>query len=254
VIIAGGQLTPALRDAAGPAPGARKALLPVAGRSLAQRALDACAAATTVREIVVAGLSDPADLTVPPSTRFLPDSGSMLGNIVAGARAILPRNDLDAPFLVVSSDLPLLTGPMLDWLAGEVRDPALDFHYSAVSRETMEARFPRSGRSYYRVREGRFCGGDAHVFSLRLVDRLGTLFDELIARRKSVLRLAILFGPAFMARFFAGRMTHEDLCAGIGRRLGVRGRVVVSPFAEIGMDIDTPHHLRAVLAAPAPPR
>jgi molybdopterin-guanine dinucleotide biosynthesis protein A len=249
VIVAGGCASPELCSAAGTTD-ERKALLPFEGQSLIGRVLAATGAAASVRRVVVAGIENPPLPVVPPGVRFLPDAGSLLANVVAGARLLQSGNAPGARFFAISCDLPWLTGPMLDWLAGEAHDESLHFHYTAVARETMEARFPDASRTYYRLREGRFCGGDAQVFSLRLLERLHDVFDRLIERRKSPLKLATLFGPLFFARFLVGRSSHAAICARIEQVLGVRGRVVVSPFAELGMDVDSVRQFEAARRAP----
>jgi len=249
VIVAGGKMTGPLRQVAGPEAGDRKALLRIGGRSLLQRVLDACAAAECVRQVVVAGVGDAVGFECPADTLFLPDTGSVIGNILAGAKPLRARADAGYHFLVIACDLPYLTGAMLDWLCRQAGESKLDFYYSVVPKETMEERFPGSGRTYYRLKEGRFCSGDAQVFSFHLIDRLHPLLYRFTEKRKSVLRLAMLFGPVFLFRFLAGRLTHEAICGRVGRKLNITGRVAVSPYAEIGMDIDNPVHL---LAVPAP--
>jgi CTP:molybdopterin cytidylyltransferase MocA len=228
----------------------QKALLPVAGRPLLQRVLDACRQARSVRRVVVVGIDahEPCDA---PGVQFLPDTGDLVGNLAAGALELAAAPDARTRVLVVACDVPLITGPMLDWLVERVQNDDLDLHYTVIRKETMEARFPGSKRTYYRVRDGSFCGGDAHIMSLRLINRLAELSPQLVARRKSLLRLAWLAGPVFTLRFLAGLESHDAIRRRIARWLGCTGDFVVSDFAELGMDIDKPEHLRAVLDATA---
>ncbi len=253
LVLAGGRADPALQRRAG-APGElRTALLPFAGRPLLQRVLDACSDARAVDHVVVVGLeeADADGVDVAPGTHFVADAGTLVGNLAAGAAALALTRPPEAAFLVVSCDLPYLTGAMLDWVCAAA-DPALDYCYTVVPEAAMAARFPGARRTYHRMRDGRYCGGDVQILSLRLRGRLNQFASRLVAGRKSPRRLARLFGPVFLLRFIAGRMTHAEVAQRIERRLGVRGRIVVSPFAELGMDLDTSEHWDAALAAGAP--
>jgi len=247
VIVAAGRLSDPAWIAAG-CHNSQKALLPVAGRPLLQRVLDACGQARSVRRVVVVGVGDRESFDAPDAL-FLPDTGSMVGNVAAGARQLAAGPDAGTHAVVVACDLPLITGPMLDWLVAQAENDDLDFHYTVIRKDAMEAQFPCSRRTFYRVRDGIFCGGDAHVLSFRLIDRLLQISPQYAARRKNLLRLAWLAGPVFTLRFFAGRESHADICRRVERLLGFAGRDVVSEFPELGMDIDKPEHLRAILDA-----
>jgi len=247
VIVAAGRLSDPAWIAAG-CHNSQKALLPVAGRPLLQYVLDACAQARAVRRVVVVGVDDGESFDAPDAL-FLPETGSMIGNVVAGARQLATDPDAGSHALVVACDLPLITGPMLDWLVAQAGNDDLDFHYTVIRKDAMEAQFPDSRRTFYRVRDGIFCGGDAQVLSFRLIDRLLHISPQYAARRKNLLRLAWLAGPVFTLRFFAGLESHAAICRRVERLLGFAGHVVVSQFPELGMDIDKPEHLRAILNA-----
>lgn len=229
--------------------GGRRPHVQIGGRTLLQRVLDACGASRSVGRVVVAGVASREGLDAPEETLFLPDAGSLVHNVLAGARALRPANTPRGHFLAIASDLPLLTGSMLDWLCGSADDPALDFYYTVLGKDVMLARFPGAKRTFHRMKDGEFCGGDAQVLSFRLIDRVDPMLTRLVAHRKNLLRLAWQFGPGFLMRFAAGRVTHEEICNHVADRLGIRGRVLVSPYAEIGMDVDKPADLRAVMEA-----
>jgi CTP:molybdopterin cytidylyltransferase MocA len=249
VIVAAGRLSDPTWIAAG-CHNSQKALLPFAGRPLLQRVLDACGEARSIRRVVVVGI-DGLKAFDAPDALFLPDTGSIAGNVSAGARQLAAGPDAGTHAVVIACDLPLITGPMLDWLVAQADNDDFDFHYTVIHKDSMEARFPGSRRTFYRVRDGIFCGGDAHVLSFRLIDRLLQISSQYAARRKNPFQLAWLAGPVFTLRFFAGLESHTDICHRVERLLGFPGRVVVSKFPELGMDIDKPEHLRAILDATA---
>jgi hypothetical protein len=79
------------------------------------------------------------------------------------------------------------------------------------------------------------------------------------ARRKEVPRLAALLGPSLLLRLLASRVVPGVLAiahleAAVGRLIGgATARAIITPYAEIGVDIDKPEDVRiarAVLSAP----
>ena len=62
------------------------------------------------------------------------------------------------------------------------------------------------------------------------------------AARKSILRMALLLGMDTLFLLVFRMLTLAEAQRRVSERIGIRGRAIVSPFAELGMDVDTPHH------------
>jgi hypothetical protein len=112
----------------------------------------------------------------------------------------------------------------------------------------METRFPDAGRSFARLRDGQFAGGDVHLVNPVALRSNRQLIDEILGARKNNLKQARLVGPRFLLKFLFRRLTFAD-----GERkgeaiLGVSCRVLPVRYAELGMDVDKPHQLDVVRA------
>lgn len=84
------------------------------------------------------------------------------------------------------------------------------------------------------------------MFAVRIavVEDCLAVAKKLVARRKNPLALARLFGLGLAWKFLNGRLSireAEDRFAGM---LGITGRAVISPFAEVGVDVDKPSDLK----------
>jgi hypothetical protein len=118
--------------------------------------------------------------------------------------------------------------------------------YTIVEKSVMEARFPGSRRTYARIREGAFTGGDLNVVRVNLTETRRDLWQKLIAARKSPLRQAELIGFWPLVKFVTRRFTIADaerLAVQVG---GMRGRVIISPYPELAMDVDKPGQLAII--------
>jgi GTP:adenosylcobinamide-phosphate guanylyltransferase len=223
--------------------GGEKALLKIAGKPMLQWVLDALCLAESVERVIVIGLNDDTGITCPKLAAFLPSHGEMLDNIRAGTKKLMEFNPQVNHVMVVSSDIPAITAPMVDWVAGAVRETDHDVYYNVVSRESMETRFPTSKRSYLKLKDVEVCGGDLNAFRAKSVLNKIEIWDRIIASRKNVLKQASLIGYDTLILVMLHALTLEKAANLASKRLGLRGRAVLCPYAEIAMDVDKPHQL-----------
>jgi len=221
--------------------GQPKALLEIAGRPMIQWVLEALDGAQTIRNVVVVGLPAESGLTCGKPLAYLPDAGSLVDNVLAGARWVAEQNDPATYGLLVSADIPAITPAMVDWNVATSLQTDHEAYYSVISKQVMEARFPGARRTYFRVTEGRFTAGDMSLMAVALAQNPPPLVRELVKTRKNIPRQAQVIGLGMLVKFALGQLSLEESARRIGQRLGLRGRVLVSPYAEIGMDVDKPH-------------
>ncbi|MEE9513637.1 MAG: hypothetical protein V3V46_06130, partial [Anaerolineales bacterium] len=75
-----------------------------------------------------------------------------------------------------------------------------------------------------------------------------TFWERMVAARKSPFRQAALLGFDLLFLMLIRRITINDAVKRVSNRLGLKGRAVISPYAEIGMDIDKPQQLELVIS------
>jgi len=150
--------------------------------------------------------------------------------------------------LIVSSDIPAITGEMVDWLVEEIEKDPADIHYGVIPREVMEKRFPDSRRTWTHLKGSDLCGADINASHVRMATEHLDTWEELIGRRKSPLRQAATIGLGTLLLMLLRQLTLEDLVSRVTMRIGIQGKAVVWPWAEAGMDVDKPHQLEIMRA------
>lgn len=223
--------------------GKPKALLELAGQSMIQWVLDALDGARLVDRVVIVGLAEAARLRCAKPLSFYPSYGGFFDNVMAGRHIIREISPQAAYALVVSSDIPAATPAAADWLIAQASDAAHEVYFVVIRKEVMEDEFPGSRRSYAHLKGLDLCSADMHVLSVSREPDSEDVWKILAGARKHVLRMASLFGVGFLARAALRRVGLEEAERHICGRLGVNGRVLLSPYAEIGMDVDKPHQL-----------
>lgn len=224
--------------------GDSKALIDIKGKPMIQWVLDALGESHWVKNVIVVGLSPRSGVTCSKPLHFIGNQGKMLANIRVGAeeaRRLLPSVD---HALIVSSDIPAITGAMVDWVVEEsMQGDLCDIYYNVIPREVMEARFPGSKRTYTHLKDMDVCGGDLSIGRISTILDEKALWSSLIAYRKSPLRQAAVIGLGTFVLLLLGRLTLDDAVKRVTRRLGVTGRALICPYAEVGMDVDKPAQL-----------
>lgn len=223
--------------------GKEKALLKIGGKPMIQWVLDALCQSEGIEHVVVVGLADTSGINCDAEIKYLPSYGGMVANLRGGVNAILER-DSEAEFVLgVSSDIPGITAEMVDWTVNQALEAQVDACYNVIPRPVMEARYPTSKRTYLRLRDIEVCGADMNVFRTRLIAQNPEFWEQLVSSRKNVFRQAALIGYDTLILVMLRLITLEQAVSMVTRRLKISGKAVVSPYAEIGMDIDKPNQL-----------
>ncbi|MCY0880082.1 MAG: nucleotidyltransferase family protein [Firmicutes bacterium] len=215
---------------------AYEAEIVVAGRRMADWVLDALQEAPSVSSI---GLVGPESLRR-EGVALAPMTGTLFGNIVAGLQTAPPGAER---VLFLTSDIPWITAEIVEaFLAAAPRD--VDVVYPVIPKQEVVTRFGASKRTYVRLKEGVFTGGNIFLARAQAVVRLKEQAERLIAHRKSPWKLAQDVGWGLLARFATGRLSLDEVEARVGRVLGITGRALIFPYAEAGVDVDKPEDLR----------
>jgi GTP:adenosylcobinamide-phosphate guanylyltransferase len=225
--------------------GHSKALLDIAGKPMIQWVLDALSAAKSVDKIIIVGLTDKTRLVCSKPIHYVPNRGKILDNLRAGAEKSLELGRQHKHALFVSSDIPAVRAEMVDWVITAAMQSDDDIYYNVIPREVMEKRFPDSHRTYVHLKDMQITGGGMNVACIRTVLKKGEagLLESIFDSRKSPLKQASLvgFGTLFLLLF--RQLTLEELATRTLTHLGLTGRAIVCPYAEVGMDVDKPGQL-----------
>jgi GTP:adenosylcobinamide-phosphate guanylyltransferase len=226
--------------------GSSKAILEIAGKPMIQWVLDALEHAKEVERVIVIGLPDDVEIICSKLTATISNQGEMLENILGGVKKILELNPDAHHVLLVSSDIPAITGDIIDWVINTAMQTDDDVYYNVIPREVMERRYPLSKRSYTHLKDIEVCGGDMNVIRAVTVTENDAVWTKIIAARKNVFKQAALIGYDTLILLLLRLITLDSAVKTVSKRLGISGRAVVCPYAEVGMDIDKPHQLEII--------
>lgn len=226
--------------------GGYKSLILLAGKPILQWILDAFSPSQQIGEIVIVGLPSDTPLISSHPLHFVPDQRDMILNTRSGLDE-LRRIDPNAEYSIMcSGDVPALTPEMVDWFLKAFPTLDADLIYTIVQREVMEETFPTSKRTYLHLKGIEVCGGD--IFAIRMDPSVQNhpIWNDLIAARKKPLKQAAMFGFGTLFLVLTRLLTVNQLEERVSRKLGLKGRTLLTPFAEMGMDVDKLFQLEIV--------
>jgi hypothetical protein len=223
-------------------------MIDIAGKPMLQWILDALGDAKKVDNVIVIGLSSKSGVTCKKPLHFVSNQGRMLANIVTGINKALELNKRSKYVLVVSSDIPAIKPEMIDWLIKTCMETKDDLYYGVCPKDVMESRFPGSKRTYTHLKDMDVCGADMNITHVRMATEHLDMWEQLIGSRKSPLKSASLIGFGTLLALFTRRLTLEDAVTRVCKRIGIKGRAIVWPYAEPCMDVDKPSQLELLRA------
>ncbi len=214
--------------------------MPVGDRPMVHWVVDALLGVEGLASLVVVG---PAELVVElsdPRIRVVAPGTGLFDNVRRGLDALEP---LDGELLVAAADAPLIRPRHLAAFLARARASGAQLCYPVVRREVCERAFPGVERTWVRLRDGSFTGGNVFLLRGSSARRAAGAGEDLLELRKSPIRLARTVGLWFLLRYLLGRVTLAEVQARFSRVLGVDGRAVVVDDPEIGVDVDKPGDL-----------
>jgi CTP:molybdopterin cytidylyltransferase MocA len=228
VITAGGLVDGAFAEAIG---GRVKALAPFGARTLLDVTLDACAGAAIDGVAVVGGPAVRAHVAA-RGVRVIDAEVDGGANVLRALEAWPGER-----FIYLTSDMPFASADGVRDLISRSADFAVTMALADVG--AYEARFPGAPEHSVALGGERVANGNAFVIAPEAVAPARALATKLFAARKSLLKLALLLGPALCLRFATKRLTIADLEAYGQRRLGVAVGALRGCDPGLCYDVDT---------------
>lgn len=220
-----------------------EALIPLLDRPIIEYVLEALLQTPSVGRILVVG----------PREHLFPLLGDRVMAVLDGCDCILENikkgmTALNATekILLTTSDIPLITAEAIEDFLAKAGEVEGDLYYPVISREDNESLLPDVQRTYVRLKEGTFTGGNLFYFSPHIFPICYHPMKDFIAKRKKPVQLTRLLGTSFVIKLFLGGLSLETIRLRMSEVLGVRGVPIISHHPVMGFDVDKPSDLKVV--------
>lgn len=219
-----------------------EAMITIGRKAMVDYVIDALQSSRRIGRIVVLGPSDVPGFCQRDDVKVVTAEDGLLENVARGVQCLHDSKRI----LLATCDIPLITPQAIEDFLDRCGNGMAEIYYPVVPREAVEKTFNNVSRTYVTLREGEFTGGNLFLIDPGAVSRCMDVGRQLVAARKSPLRLSRMIGLSFLFRFLLKMVTLQEAQEKASSLLGVKGVVVVTSYPEVGVDVDKPSDLELV--------
>lgn len=223
-----------------------EALIKIGDKIMLEYVLEALKNAQGVEDIIVAGPKKQLESFIQEDQELsIVEKGTTIMESLINAVDVLKGDDFSR-ILIVTADIPLITGAIIDRFLEECQEEEGDIIYPIVPKSFNEAKFPHMKRTYVKLKEGIFTGGNIFLVNPQIIKPLAQKAGELIELRKSPLKLVNYIGFTYFLKYIFHNLSAKDAEDRIAELFNIQGKALSFSFPEIGVDVDKPSDLELV--------
>ena len=220
-----------------------KALVPVGGVPMVLRVLGALAEAEEIGDRVLCGPAWHAveandelhDLSASGQVKWIETRATPSSSVYAAMQS-LPQ---ERPILLVTADHALLHARLVDYFCSEARARDADVVVGLAAYDLVAATYPDMRRTVLRFRDGGICGCNLYAFLTVRGRSLVEFWGQVEGLRKKPIQLISKLGWVPALGFFFRWLSLRQALARLSQRLDISIEVVMLPFPEAALDVDT---------------
>ena len=220
-----------------------KALIDIDGEPMVRRVISALQNSKVVDKILLSGPQEHELATDPLLSEWV-ESGEILWNApeatpstsAYSAMQSLPHSE---PVLLTTADHPLLTPEIVDAFGRQSLADDIDVAVGLAPHALVQEAYPEMKKTVLRFSDGEFCGCNLFAFLTPEGRRLANYWRRIEQQRKKPMILIGLLGWWAVLRYRFGFLSLEEALTKLSKRLGLRLRVVILPYANAAVDVDS---------------
>jgi GTP:adenosylcobinamide-phosphate guanylyltransferase len=212
-----------------------KAFYKIKGKCMIEYVVEPLRKSSYIERIAVVGPKDELEPVIGDAVDIIIEgTNSIVSNIFLALEYFPGQKEI----LVVTSDIPMITRDAIEDFIARSRLKKVDLCYPIVDKKVNDSRFPGVRRTYARLWEGRFTGGNVFYFNPAVKDKCKDFVEKMLEYRKSPAKMAGVLGFWFLLRLALGILTINAIQKKCESLLGIRGAAIISPYPEVGNDVD----------------
>jgi len=220
-----------------------KALTPVGGIPMALRVLNALGESLAVGPRLLCGPPRPL-LEKAAALKSGVDAGdyswtASRDSPSASASAAMEQIPDSQPVLLTSADHALLNSEIIDYFCAQARNADFDLLVALAPHELVAGTYPGVHRTRLRFSEKDYCSCNLFAFMTPRSRTITAFWRKVESRRKRPWRMLATLGWWPVFKYLIGSLSLQEALARISGRLEMKIGVVILPFADAAVDVDT---------------
>jgi len=192
-------------------------------------------------------------LVIGPKNELHPHIGKKVEEILNSGKSILENMEIGLNYfnstdnlLFLASDIPLITPAAIDEFLRICTKRKAQIGYPIITKENIVKMYPETKRTYIKMREGIFCGGNIAFFKPEVFFQNKKLIKELFDNRKAIWKYVKILGIEFILKFLFKTLTFEEIEKRVTDILGYNSIAVKISYPEIMIDLDKTSDLELI--------
>ncbi len=238
-----------------------KALTPVAGTPMVLRVLHALEESQEVGPRLLCGPPKPLleQTEVLKSGVDAADYGWMASreSPSVSAAAAMEQIPESQPVLLTTADHALLNSGIIDHFCSQARTAEVDLVVALAPHTLVATAYPSMKRTRLRFSDRDYCSCNLFAFMTPRARAITGFWRKVESQRKRPWRVIGILGWWPVFKYLLGRLSLQEALARLSARFEMRIGVVILPFAEAAVDVDSENDLqlvRQILAEKEKPR
>ncbi|PCI64505.1 MAG: MobA-like NTP transferase domain containing protein [Kordiimonadales bacterium] len=225
--------------------GARyKALVPICGKPMIERVVEALIGSSSVKRIVIVFECEKSLYASCPDFKTLAEQIDISvvacrDSICRSVSGAMEASGAEWPYLVTTADHALLTPQIVNEFCDNARGQS-DMAIGLVEKKYLDEKHPNSKRTYLPFRETKLSGANLFAFMSPKTVKAIEFWGSIEQQRKKPWRLFAQFGFLNLVNLLLKRLTVDQAFEKASERLGLTVRAIRLPFAEAAIDVDSP--------------
>ena len=238
-----------------------KALAPIGGIPMVLRVLNALQQSQAIGARLLCG----------PPRPLLEQAAALKSGIDAGdyvwtasrdspstsASAAMEQIPYSQPVLLTTADHALLTSQIIDYFCGQACNSDYDLTVALTPYEVVAAAYPGVHRTRLRFSDGDYCSCNLFAFMTPRSRTITRFWLKIESQRKQPWRIISTLGWWPVFKYLIGQLSLQQAITLISGELKMKIGVVILPFADAAVDVDTENDwrlVRQILAEKEKPR
>ena len=230
-----------------------KAMIDLDGTPMVRRVLNSLRVSRVVHRICMSG-PEASEVATDTELQSWIDRGEISWNEPGAspstsAYSTMQGLDPEEAVLLTTADHPLLTPEIVDAFGRQSLADDVDVTVGLTPYALIAEAYPGIRKTVLHFSDGDFCGCNLFAFITPEGRRAARFWRKIEQERKKPLVVIGLLGWWAVIRYRLGLLSLEEALAKLSKRLGLRMRAVILPYANAAIDVDSIADLMLVKGA-----
>ena len=164
----------------------------------------------------------------------------------ASAAAAMEQIPDSQPVLLTTADHALLSSQIIDYFCGQARIADCDLVVALAPHELVATAWPGVQRTRLRFSDKDYCSCNLFAFMTPRARAITGFWRRVESQRKQPWRVIGILGWWPVLKYLFGRLSLQEALARISGRLEMKIGVVILPFPDAAVDVDSENDWRLV--------